>query len=279
MTNAISTHRIFTIWVVALLCSSFIITESPKPYTHCAIENTAFKSGERLTHKVYYNWNFVWMGAGETVSNVTNLGNQYKIDITGKTYPSYDWFYRIRDYYEVKVNKESLLPTISFRNIEEGGYKLYDKVYIDQNKQKATSERGKTKDEAIKHTFDVDACIHDIVSMVYFFRNVDYHSYEKGKAFPMKIFMDRKVWNLRLEYKGKKRIHIRDKGKFNALELSCKVTAGELFDENSSVTIWVSDDENRVPLQAKLELAIGSIKIVLKDYKGLKHPLTSKIKK
>jgi hypothetical protein len=275
MTNATQKLLLnYTLLLTIILSFSFIsIDHSPKSYTHCSIKNTAFKAGEKLTHKAYYNWNFVWIGAGETISRVSEKGKQYQFDVTGRTYSSYEWFYRIRDYYEARVDKSSLLPSVSLRNIKEGGFSLYDKVYLDQNNRKAKSIRGKTKEKTREKIYDIDACVHDIVSMIYFFRNVNYRQYKKGKEFPMKIFMDREVWNLKLKYEGKKVIHVRDKGKYKAIQLTCRVSAGELFDENSSVTIWVSDDGNRVPLQAKLELAIGSIKIVLKDYKGLKYPL------
>ena len=29
--------------------------------TDCVIENTAFKGGEKMVYKAYYNWQFVWI--------------------------------------------------------------------------------------------------------------------------------------------------------------------------------------------------------------------------
>ncbi len=249
-------------------------------FTPCKIKNTTFKAGEVLTHKVFYNWNFVWMSAGESVSKVYNRNSkEYKIGIRGKTYSSYDWFYRVRDYFETTISKETLRPSTCYRTVEEGRYRLYDKVDFAFDKQQAISVRGKSKKEATKRAFDVDNCVHDMVSMIYYFRNVNYNRIKKGTNMPISLFMDREEWKLQLRYEGKETINVRGKGKYKAIKLSTRVSAGELFDKNSSVTIWVSDDKNKVPLQVKLELSIGSVRVYLKDYKNLRYPMTAKVEK
>jgi hypothetical protein len=91
--------------------------------------------------------------------------------------------------------------------------------------------------------------------------------------------MDRKAWNLKLRYEGKKIITVKGKGKHLAYKISTRVSAGELFDENSSVAVYVSADQNQIPLMVKLELSIGSIQVVMKDYKGLKYPFKAKYTK
>ena len=37
------------------------------------------------------------------------------------------------------------------------------------------------------------------------------------------------------------------------------------------MTIWFSDDANRVPIRGKLDLIVGSVKIDLIQYEGLKY--------
>lgn len=248
-------------------------------FSPCSISNTTFKAGEQLTHKVYYNWNFVWMSAGESVAQITNKNSrEYKVSIVGKTYSSYDWFYKIRDYYETTLNKNTLSPSSCLRNIKEGGYTLYDKVDFDYSSgNKAISYRGKTKSTTVKKDYDVSGCMHDIVSMIYFFRNINYNSLSRGTELPMTVFMDREEWKVKLRYDGKETIKVKKQGKFKAIKLSTRVTAGELFDDSSSISIWVSDDKNKIPLLVELELAIGSVKVVLKDYQGLRYPLSAKL--
>lgn len=246
-------------------------------FSACKIENSTFKTGEELTFKAYYNWNFVWMSAGEAVAKVSDYqGDKYNITVKGSTYSSYDWFYRVRDHFETTVDKETLRPSTCMRYIEEGGFRLYDKVDFDFEAQKANSYRGKSKETAGLQAYDVDGCMHDIVSMIYFFRNVDFAQLKKEEEMPMQIFMDREAWNLKLRYEGKKIITVKGKGRHLVYKISTRVSAGELFDENSSVAVYVSADKNQIPLMVKLELSIGSVQVVIKDYKGLKYPFKAK---
>ena len=262
------------------LCFSFKPIEPPlqQGFSTCSTPNIALKDGEEITHEVFYHWNFIWMGAGESKATLKEKDGKFEIGVTGKTHKSYDWFYKVRDYYATTLDKNTLLPITSFRSVKEGKYTLYDKVDFDQDKKVAKSLRGKKKEIATERAYNVDGCMHDLVSMIYYFRNIDFKKNGKGKEYPMKIFIDRKVWNLKLKYEGRENVNIKGKGKYKGLKLTTKMTEGELFDEDSKITLWVSDDGNKVPLLVNLKLTIGSVKVVLKDYKGLKHPVTSKIK-
>ena len=56
-----------------------------------------FQAKEKLIYKIYYNLNFVWIPAGEVVFEVKDEGDLYHLEVTGRTYPSYEWFYKVRD--------------------------------------------------------------------------------------------------------------------------------------------------------------------------------------
>jgi hypothetical protein len=49
------------------------------------------------------------------------------------------------------------------------------------------------------------------------------------------------------------------------------VHAGRVFKEKESLTVWVSDDENKIPLLIKADLAVGSLRATLVQFKGLKN--------
>lgn len=244
---------------------------------YCTTDNSAFQRGEELTYKMYYNWKFVWVSAGEVTFKVEETPNgQYHVSAIGSTYRSYDSFFKVRDKYHSWLDKETLLPSVSLRDVEEGPYRLYDKVTFDRNQQVAKSLRGKSKDVAETVEYQVEQCIHDILSIIYFTRNLDFGQMEEGEAFPIKIFIDKETWPLQVVYKGKeKKKRIRGQGKFDAMIFSPEVIAGNVFDEGTEVNVWVSDDKNRIPLQVESPLTVGSVKAVLKDYTGLKHELTS----
>ena len=53
---------------------------------------------------------------------------------------------------------------------------------------------------------------------------------------------------------------------------------GFSFTDGTVFTIWISDDENKIPLYLESPVRIGSINAYLSGYKGLKYPLKSRIK-
>jgi len=244
----------------------------------CSTENRTFASGEKIVYKLYYNWNFVWIPAGEVVFRVADSGSQYHISADGRTYKSYEWFYKIRDEYDTFIDKETLLPLVSEKELNEGNYTLYDKTIFHQNKGKAVTTRGRTREEVETKEYPIDQCMHDMLSIVYYSRNLDFDQMKVGQQFPIKIFMDTETYPLKVKYLGKeKEKKIKGLGDFNTIQFSPQVIAGEIFKEDDQMQIWVSDDANRVPLLIESPVSVGSIKAVLKEYDGLKYEMTAKV--
>lgn len=243
----------------------------------CSVYNHTFTAGEELTYKIYYNLNFVWIPAGEVVFSVRDVGSQYHISAVGETYSSYEWFFKARDSYEVYIDKQSLLPSLSIRDIQEGKFTLYDKITYNQSENKTYSVRGSSKSEIKeRNEYEVGNCMHDILSIIYYARNVNYASLDVGEHFPIEIFMDKEVWPLKVSYGGKEaEKRIKGQGKFNTLLFSPETIPGQVFNEGTKINVWASDDANRLPLLIESPVSVGSIKAVLKDYKGLRHDLTA----
>jgi len=243
----------------------------------CFMENKTFQGGEEITYKLYYNWGIMWLSAGEVTFKVNDMGSQYHVAVAGRTYKSYEWFFKVRDYYDTYIDKNSLLPKTAIRNVREGKYRLYDEITFDQENKKASSLRGKTKDVATKKNYNLGECMHDMLSVIYYSRNIDFESYKEGEEFPVKIFMDKEVWPLNVKYKGKQsRKKVKGKGKFNTIKFSPQVVSGRVFKEGEKMMVYVSDDKNRIPLLIESPVSVGSVKAVLKNYKGLKYNMTAK---
>jgi Protein of unknown function (DUF3108) len=244
----------------------------------CTMKNQVFQAEEILTYAVYYNWNFIWIPAGEVIFKVTDKGNQYHLSAKGRTYSSYEWFFKVRDNYDTYVDKNSLLPIIGIRDVNEGSYSLYDKVTFHQDQQKAFSVRGKHKDKTILREFNVDACMHDLLSVLYYTRNLDFEHIKKGSTFPVKIFMDKQVWPLNVKFKGREEgIDVKGMGSFNAINISPELISGEVFEEGAEMNIWATDDRNKLPLLVESPVSVGSVKAVLQGYSNLRYPMTAKV--
>lgn len=277
-------NKLIAMLAVVCLLGSFRYAIAPTNYNNtyvepCAIDNQTFLPGEQLTYKLYYNWGVIWLPAGEVVFEVTEEGSQYHLAASGKTYASYEWFFKVRDYYESYVDVNTLLPTVSTRNVHEGGYRLYDRVEFDQENGIATSHRGKTEDVARPTDYPVSSCMHDVLSILYFVRNVNFHEMSQGNTFPVSIFMDKEEWPVNVVYNGANdNKKIKGLGRFNTLKFSPGVIAGTVFKEDTQMNVYVSNDDNRIPLLIESPVSVGSVKAVLKNYSGLKHELSSKLK-
>ena len=109
----------------------------------CGISNTAFKTGEVVKMTVYYNTMGTYIGAGDATFTTTlerfNGKPVYDAVGVGYTYPFFDNFFKVRDRYESYIDTATLQPYKFIRNVDEGGYKIYNNVTFNQNANTAVS--------------------------------------------------------------------------------------------------------------------------------------------
>lgn len=238
----------------------------------CQIRNTAFKADEEVKMKVYYSTLGMYVGAGEAVFTSTleryNGKPAYHFVGTGSTYSFFDNFFKVRDRYESYVDTASLLPVKFIRNVDEGGYKKYNNVTFNQEANSAISTNG---------VFKVTDCIQDVVSSVYYARNINFDKYKVNDKIPFDMFLDDEIFHLYIRYLGKETIKTRY-GKFNAIKIRPLLVKGTIFEGGEKMTAWLSDDPNHLLLRVESPIAVGSIKVDMMSYKNLRHPLTSLIK-
>ncbi|MEI6408657.1 MAG: DUF3108 domain-containing protein [Bacteroidota bacterium] len=245
----------------------------------CQTSNFTFQHGEKLTYKIFYNWNFVWLSAGEVTFQVLDEGDQYHYKARGKTYSSYEWFFTVDDSYDSWVSKATLLPNYSERSVNEGNYHIFEKIAFNQSTRKMSVWRAtKRGDSETKTEHTVTDCVHDILSSLYYLRNADFGGWKPGYTVPFRIFMDQAEYPLKLRFMGQdgdKRLH--NMGRYKTLRFQPDVIAGTVFKEGTQMSVWVSDDENRIPLMIESPVSVGTVKMVLKEYWGLKYDFKAKV--
>ncbi|MEO5681995.1 MAG: DUF3108 domain-containing protein [Chitinophagaceae bacterium] len=234
----------------------------------CGIRNTAFQAGESSVFKVYYTLG-VYIAAGEASFNVNleKLNNRsvYHITGEGKTYSFYDSFFKVRDKYESFVDTASLQPLKFIRNVDEGGYKKYENVTFNQQTNTAITNNG---------VFKVPGCVQDVVSAIFYARNIDFNKYKPEDKIPFTMFLDNEVYNLYIRYLGKEIIKTKY-GKFRAIKFKPLLVKGTIFEGGEKMLVWVSDDANHLPLRVESPISVGSIKVDMMSYRNLRYPLSS----
>ncbi len=238
----------------------------------CSTENNVFVEGEKMVYKIYYNWNFIWIAAGEVTFQVKEKDHQYHLSAMGRTFDSYDWIFKVRDYYDSYVAKADLRPLRTIRKVHEGNYRLYDDVTYIHDQSMAVSRKGKSEDDLEEAQVSLESCTHDLLSSVYMMRNIDFQSLPEGTVLPLNVYLDREIYDIDVVYEGidpeKK---VKGLGKCNTMLFKPRLIVGNIFKDNEGMSVWVSNDENRIPLLIESPISVGSVKVVLKEYKGLKY--------
>ena len=235
----------------------------------CGVVNNTFSGGESISFRVFYSVIGLYFEAGTANFSVTNqrLNNKPVYHITGLGYSNarYDWIFKVRDKYESFVDTATLRPYKFIRNVDEGGYKKFEQVTFDQEKNQAVSLKG---------TYAVPPCVQDVLSAIYYARNIDYNKYKPGDKIPFSMFLDEEVHNLYIRYLGKEEIKTRY-GKFRSIKFKPMLIKGTIFEGGEKMTVWVSDDKNKVPLRIESPITVGSVKVDMMGYKNLRHPLSA----
>ena len=56
-----------------------------------------------------------------------------------------------------------------------------------------------------------------------------------------------------------------------------KLDGGSMFEGGEKMTIWVTDDENHIPVRIETPIVVGSIKVDMVGYQNIRYPLSSLI--
>jgi hypothetical protein len=250
---------------VILLCSA--------DNSGCKIINKSYKSGESITYKIYYHAGLMNIGAGEcTFSNKLEQYNGkpvYHVVGEGKTYKSYDWFYKVRDKYESFIDTTTNLPVKFTRNVNEGGYKFSELALFNHTMGNVTGTKG---------TFKISSCCQDVLSTIYWSRNIDYSKHKLEDKIPFKMYIDNQEFEIYVRYLGKEKIST-ELGTFNCVKFKPLLIEGTLFKGGEGMVVWATDDWNHIPVRVESPIVVGEIRADLIAAKGLRHGLSSWIKK
>src|SRR5690606_12641754 len=114
-------------------------------------------------------------------------------------------------------------------------------------------------------------CTQDILSAIFYARNIDYSKYKPGAKIPFTLFLDEQVYELYIQYLGKEKIKTRY-GTFNTIKISPLLIEGTIFKGGDEMMIWVTDDKNHIPVRVSSPIIVGSIKVDLMGYSNLRNP-------
>lgn len=240
----------------------------------CSQVNTSFNTGEKITYTIYYNVVGLYVNAGNAQFTITPTnweGNAaYAFTATGNSNQRYDWIFKVRDKYESIVDAKNLLPYYFSRSINEGSFHQNQNLSFNQKQNEVTTNKGEV--------FKSADCTFDVISAIYAARNLDFKNLQVNEKVYLNFFLDNELFPSYFKYLGKEEIRTKF-GKFKAIKIAPLLVKGTMFEGGERMTIWVTDDENHIPIRIETPIIVGTIKVDMKSYEGLRYPLSSLIEK
>ena len=244
-------------------------------HAQCRIDSKAFTPGEVITYKAYYNWGFIWLHTGEVEFNVSSQKYEgrdvHHLYAFGTSFKSYDWIFKIREKYQAYIDPETQLPLWYERDVTEGSYTAFEDYKFDYENNLIHTYIQKRKNPGVNGTLPLTPCLFDVMSAVYYCRSVDFKKYVTGDKIPINMILDSEVYHLYIRYLGKEEVITRDKKKYKCIKFAIQLVEGTIFKGDTDAVIWVTDDENKVPVIVEAQILVGSVKAILDEAKGLKY--------
>lgn len=239
-------------------------------YSIEAQSHQAFQGGEWFQFRIHYG---VFNASYATIEvKDTSLNNKpvYHVVGQGKSTGLLHLFFKVDDNYETFIDKNNGVPYRFIRQIDEGGHTRNIQIDFDHNNRKALVF---DKKRNTKNTYSIKKDVHDMLSAFFYLRNnLDVEGLKKGEVMNLNMFFDDENIDFQLKFMGREVITTKI-GKISALKFKPYVLTGRVFKEKEGMTLWVSDDANRIPLKIKANLTVGSLDADINAFKGLKYPL------
>lgn len=239
-----------------------------------SINNTAFTRGEKLTFRIAFNSALTGSITGgkatleiKKENKIINKRNTYHVVGEGKTTGFIELFYKIQDSFESYFDEDAFIAWQFSRRTRENNYKKDDLVIFRQHDRLAVS---------LQKVMKVPANVQDILSAFYYARTLDISGIQPGGIIQIPFFLDDSVYNSRVIFKGRETVKTK-LGKFSCVAFRPMVATGYAFDDPYPITIWITDDANRLPILIESEQSVGRARVELISYSGLANPITSKL--
>lgn len=252
-----------------------------KPLDDLLTASRSINPGEYFTYRVHYGF----VSGGLVVMSIDpaiHLVNErpcYKIDVNGESTGLLYIFLKMKNHFGSYLDTTTLIPQYFYRNIHEGTYRKNEKINFDHQKKLVIVEQLDNQGSHVtaKNEFAVPDNVQDIVSTWYALRNVDFSQVQTGDILYTPVFFDDVLYE-KFKTKFLRKETIKTKlGRIPTLVLAPLVpfssTGKTIFAGENSVELFLSDDENKIPVKIKIKLLIGAVEIDLISCKGLKAPL------
>jgi hypothetical protein len=235
--------------------------------------NPSFRAGETIRYKVHYGLINAAEAVVETSGSLDHVAERpcYRATVSGHTTGSFDFFLHIRDQWRSYIDTTSILPLRATRDITEKGYHKKETVDFDHRRDIADVQVH-DRESPTRTAYKIPNNAQELVSGFYYLRTLHYEHMKPGEVIRMPGFFDESTFNLEVTFKGRELVETKA-GTVRALKLVPKMPNNKIFRGEDAIKIYLSDDRNKIPVLFQAELFVGSVKVDMYKYDGLKSKL------
>lgn len=265
--------------LLIVICASISI--SGNLYGQCNFKNKVFLPGESVSYSIYYKLGVFWFNAAEVNFKVKSSYYQgekvFHFDSYGQTLPNYDWIFKVRDHYQSYSDTIALKSLYFSRVTHEGNYNVNNSYIFNYNDNKIYSTIENTDSPKHKDTLKMQECTFDMLTAIYACRNINVNQLQFNDTIPLKMLVDNQIYNLYLRFLGFETIQLKDMSKYRCSKFTILMVKGTIFSGGEDISIWISDDNAKIPIKVEAKILVGSIIAFVDKIKGNKWPLSSQI--
>ena len=246
-------------------------------FTQCNDKNTSFITGEEVHYEVYYNWAFFWLKAGNVSFSVREKQYQkkkyYHFFSVGRSLPEYDWFFMVRDTFQTIVDYNKIASVYFHRQSYEGDYFVESKYTFDYDKKLIYTKTESTRKPYKEDTLKLQNCTFDVLACIYYARNINYNNYNINDTIPIRMIIDNEVFDLYIRYLGKETITTKFDETYDCIKFKPLLVEGTIFSGGEKMTVWVTNDENKIPVMVEAKIVVGYIRAFVTNYYNTRYPV------
>ncbi len=246
------------------------------------IENSwAFGDEEYLEYTVSYHWGLIWIDAGKVDFKAKAIRNKdenaWHFFSTGMSFRKFDWFFKVRDTFEVISSNKGLKPVRFKRHTNEGGYVIFNDYTFDHQNLSVAAISKETRKARSIDTISITSKTLDVLTATYFVRSMDFKNMKMNDTLGIEMILDGVVFTLPIVFHGYETYKNRDGKKYNCIKFSALLEKGTMFRAGEQLFVWVTNDKNKIPVMIEAKITVGSIKVILSGFENLKHPMNSMV--
>ncbi len=252
------------------------------PVKSLAEDKLAFVGGEKLDFVIHYKWKAINSDVAKAYVKLdtTTLNGipAFHCSVFGRTARFYDMFFKVREDFQSWFTRDGVVPLKFYRDSREGGYysvNRYEYIWDPDESKHIRAELETSRRPARTEELPLSGCTYDLPSLFYMARNMNFSKVKPNIKYPMTFVIDDDIYNVYFIWLGKEKKYIKGIGTVKTMKFAAKLIAGDVFGSGQDMFVWITEDENRIPVYFEAPLKVGKASGCLIGWEGLKYPFDS----